>query len=137
MVIDTTRITQSYPKWFSRTGSSAGDRYSRLMPLVTCPHCEEDENLEGKTVDGVITITCGECGAMWDRDFTPKCLRCGSTEVRDALQAILDKSRGTQLSIQSLRVVWLCPDCDTDKLRSYLDSNVPLPPDELPVNIDN
>jgi hypothetical protein len=31
----------------------------------------------------------------------------------------------------------LCPDCDTDKLRSYLDSNVPLPPDELPVNIDN
>jgi transcription elongation factor Elf1 len=107
------------------------------MPLVTCPHCEEDENLEGNTVDGVITITCGECGARWDRDFTPKCPTCGSTEVRDALQAILDKSRGNQLSIQSLRVVWLCPDCDTDTLRSYLDSNVPLPPDELPVNIDD
>ena len=104
------------------------------MPLVSCPHCEEDENLTGDNVDGTITITCGACGAIWDRDMTPRCATCGSTEVREALQAILDKSRGTQLSIQSMRVVWLCPTCDADTLRRYLDSNTPLPPDVLPVD---
>jgi len=104
------------------------------MALVTCPHCDEDENLDGSTVDGTITITCGECGAVWERDMTPRCVTCGNTEVREALQAILDKSRGTQLSIQSMKVVWLCPHCDPEKLRRYLDSNVALPPDVLPVD---
>ncbi|MFT5202824.1 MAG: hypothetical protein ACI9C1_002219 [Candidatus Aldehydirespiratoraceae bacterium] len=104
------------------------------VPLVTCPHCAEDENLEGANVDGTITITCGECGAIWDRDMTPRCDKCGSTDVREALQAILDKSRGTQLSIQSMKVVWLCPECDPDTLRRYLDSNTPLPPDVMPVD---
>jgi len=104
------------------------------MPLVVCPHCEEDENLVGETVDGAITITCGECGAVWERDMTPRCPTCGSTAVREALQAILDKSRGTQLSIQSMKVVWLCPECDADTLRRYLDSNTPLPPDVMPVD---
>lgn len=104
------------------------------MPLVACPNCEEDENLRGDNVDNTITITCGECGAVWERDLTPRCSSCDSSEVRPALQAILDKSRGTQLSIQAMKVVWLCPDCDADTLRSYLDSNVPLPPDEMPVD---
>ena len=104
------------------------------MPLIACPHCDEDENLQGANIDGTITITCGECDAVWERDFTPRCPECGRTDVRDALQAILDKSRGTQLSIQALKVVWLCPDCDAEKLRGYLDSNVPLPPDEMPVD---
>jgi len=104
------------------------------MPLVTCPHCAEDENLTGSNIDGAITITCGECGAVWERDMTPRCPTCNSPEVREALQAILDKSRGTQLSIQSMRVVWLCPNCDTEKLARYLESNVPLPPDVLPVD---
>jgi len=104
------------------------------MPLVSCPHCAEDENLTGVDVDGTITITCGECGAIWDRDMTPRCPNCGTTEVREALQAILDKSRGTQLSIQSMKVTWLCPECDAEKLRRYLDSNLPLPPDVMPVD---
>ena len=105
------------------------------MPLVTCPSCEEDENnLRGDSVDGTITITCGSCGAVWERDLTPRCKTCGTSEVRPAMQAILDKSRGTQLSIQSLKLVWLCPECDADTLRSYLESNVPLPPDEMPVD---
>lgn len=106
------------------------------MPLVVCPNCDEDEDLLGATVDDVITITCGACGCVWDRDRTPRCDTCGTDEVRRAFQAILDKSRGTQLSIQSMRVVWLCPDCDGEKLARYLESNVPLPPEVLPVNID-
>lgn len=101
---------------------------------MSCPHCEEDENLVGDTIDGVITISCGACGAVWERDMTPKCSTCGSTDVREALQAILDKSRGTQLSIQSMKVIWLCPECDPETLRRYLDSNTPLPPDTMPVD---
>ena len=100
------------------------------MPLVVCPTCDEDENLDGRDVDGTIEITCGICGTVWSRDLTPRC----GTDLRDALQAILDKSRGTQLSIQGMKVVWLCPDCDAEKLRRWLDSNVPLPPDDLPVD---
>ena len=104
------------------------------MPLVACPNCAEDENLLGETVDGVITITCGECGCVWERDLTPRCPTCGRTDVRQAMQAILDKSRGTQLSIQSMKVVWLCPECDPERLARYIDSNVPLPPDTMPVD---
>jgi len=104
------------------------------MPLVVCPTCDEDENLDGHDVDGTIEITCGRCGTVWVRDLTPECDTCGRTDLRDALQAILDKSRGTQLSIQGMKVVWLCPDCDPEKLRRWLDSNVPLPPDDLPVD---
>ena len=104
------------------------------MPLVTCPNCAEDANLLGETVDGTITITCGECGCVWDRDLTPRCPTCGRTDVRQAMQAILDKSRGTQLSIQSMKAVWLCPECDPELLARYIDSNVPLPPDVMPVD---
>lgn len=104
------------------------------MPLVHCPSCHEDENLDGTTVDGAITITCQSCGLSWERDLKPPCPSCGRPDTRDALQAILDKSRGTQLSIQGMKVIWLCPDCDRDRLRRYLDSNVPLPPDDLPVD---
>ena len=104
------------------------------MPLVVCPTCDEDENLDGRNIDGTIEITCGSCGTVWERDLTPRCGTCGRTDLRDALQAILDKSRGTQLSIQGMKVVWLCPDCDAEKLRRWLDSNVPLPPDNLPVD---
>lgn len=101
---------------------------------MSCPHCSEEENLQGDKVDGVITVTCGECGLVWERDTTPRCPKCRSTDVRAAWQATLDKSRGTQLSIQALGIVWLCGDCDASKLRRYLDSNVPLPPDALPVD---
>ena len=48
------------------------------MPLVVCPNCDEDENLDGRNVDGTIEITCGECGAMWERDLTPRCPGTGA-----------------------------------------------------------
>ncbi|MFQ5556865.1 MAG: hypothetical protein ACE5GB_05070 [Acidimicrobiales bacterium] len=104
------------------------------MALVTCPSCEEDEDLLGSDDGGTITVTCGRCGCVWERDLEPRCDRCGSTGVREALQAIVDKSRGTQLSIQSMRLVHLCPECDADRLAEYLRSNRPLPPAELPVD---
>ena len=100
---------------------------------LVCARCGEEEELRGVQVDDIITITCQRCGLIWDRDLSPRCQTCGSTEVRPAFQAILEKSRGTQLSMQSVRLIHLCPDCDADQLRAYLRSNTPIPPDELPV----
>jgi RNA polymerase subunit RPABC4/transcription elongation factor Spt4 len=100
---------------------------------TVCANCGEEENLRGSRDGEVITVTCQECGLVWDRDLTPKCPVCGSVDVRVAFQSILEKSRGTQLSIQSMRLVHLCPVCDKDRLAEYIKSNTPLPPDELPV----
>jgi predicted RNA-binding Zn-ribbon protein involved in translation (DUF1610 family) len=103
---------------------------------LVCASCGEDDRLRGERDDerDVITITCDSCGLVWDRNLTPSCPTCGSSDVRPAFQAMLDKSRGTQLSIQSMRLVHLCPVCDADTLADYVKSNTPLPPDELPVD---
>ena len=102
------------------------------MPDIACANCGEEENLDGERRGGVIEITCASCGLVWDRDLTPLCRTCGTTDVRPAFKSIVDKSRGTQLSIQSMRLVHLCPNCQPDLLADYLQSNSPLPPDELP-----
>ena len=100
---------------------------------ISCANCGEDDNLRGSRDGEIITVTCEECGLVWDRDLTPKCATCGSTDVRAAFQSILEKSRGTQLSIQSMKLIHLCPTCDEDRLAEYIKSNTPIPPDVLPV----
>ena len=104
------------------------------MSDLVCASCGEDEQLVGERDGDAITITCESCGLVWDRDLTPRCPTCGSDDVRPAFQAIVDKSRGTQLSIQSMRLIHLCPTCDAARLAVYQVSNTPLPPDELPVD---
>lgn len=106
------------------------------MPDIACANCGEDERLRGERIEAAITITCEVCGLVWDRDLMPRCPTCESTDVRPAFQAIVDKSRGTQLSIQSMRLVHLCPNCDAERLADYLQSNSPLPPDELPFDVE-
>lgn len=47
--------------------------------------------------------------------------------------AILERSRGTQLSVVGTRPVQLCSDCDAEKLAAYHRKRPnPLMPDELP-----
>ncbi len=101
---------------------------------ITCANCGEDERLIGSRTGETITVTCEECGLVWERDLTPKCPTCNRTDVHKAFQSIVEKSRGTQLSIQSLRVVYLCPDCDDAKLADYIKSSSPLSPAEMPVD---
>lgn len=107
------------------------------MAVIACAHCGEQEELTGERNGEVIEITCGSCGLVWDRDLTPRCETCGSSDVRPAFQSIVDKSRGTQLSIQSMRLVHLCPICEPELLADYLQSNSPLPPAELPFDVDD
>jgi hypothetical protein len=33
-----------------------------------------------------------------------------------------------------MKAVWLCPECDPELLARSIDSNVPLPPDVMPVD---
>ena len=103
-----------------------------MSSLVSCPRCGEDENLTGATVGGAITVTCGSCDLGWERDFTPRCPTCGNDDVRPAFEAIVEKSRGTQLSMQSARLIYLCPVCDAGRLTDYHKTSSPLMPAELP-----
>ncbi len=106
------------------------------MAEIKCAKCGEEEALIGERTgpnNENITVTCEKCGLVWDRDFTPRCATCGTTNVYPAFQAILDKSRGTQLSIQSMRLVHLCPVCEPEKHAVYSQTNSPIPPDTLPV----
>ena len=107
------------------------------MADIECANCGEDERLVGSREGETIEITCEVCGLVWIRDLTPSCPTCESTDVRPAFQAIVDKSRGTQLSIQSMRLVHLCPECQPDVLADYLQSNSPLSPAELPFDVDD
>ncbi|MAT63294.1 MAG: hypothetical protein CL881_05795 [Dehalococcoidia bacterium] len=107
---------------------------------VVCPNCGEDENLRGDSKESgnteKVKVTCETCQIKWERDLTPKCSSCSSGDLRAAVRSIVDKSRGTQLSIQSLSVVYLCPKCDSEELSVWNQSNTPLPPHELPYDIE-
>jgi ssDNA-binding Zn-finger/Zn-ribbon topoisomerase 1 len=99
---------------------------------LVCPSCGADDHLQGERHGDLIRITCSTCNLVWDRDPSPRCRRCNNPEVRPAPQAIWGKARGTQLAVVALRTVHLCPDCDPDLLRRFLDSGIPIPPDENP-----
>ena len=110
------------------------------MLLVDCPQCGEEENLSGhisgEPVEEVIEVSCDSCGFSWVRDRTPTCPTCSSTDLRQAARSIVEKSRGTQLSIQSIEVIYLCPVCDVADLAAWNQSNTPLRPREMPVSED-
>ena len=103
---------------------------------IACPGCGEEENLRGWSAGPAgteqVTVECETCGLSWVRDLTPFCAKCGSEDVRPALRSIVDKSRGTQLSIQSMSMEYLCTVCDAEELAVWNRSNTPLAPIELP-----
>lgn len=101
---------------------------------IVCPNCGLDEHLQGERRGDIIRITCSACQLEWDRDPSPRCPACGRTDVRPVPQAVWEKSRGNQLSTVALRTVYLCPVCDADALRRYLNSGTPIPPKENPAS---
>lgn len=102
------------------------------MADIVCPECGEDDDLTGSPKDDTIEVTCGRCGRAWLRDMTPRCPTCDGENVHAALKAIVERSRGTQLSIMSTEVIHLCADCDPEIVADYRQSKSPLMPDELP-----
>ena len=78
-------------------------------------------------------MTCNNCGFSWERSLSPRCDRCGGSDLQTVPLAIVEKGRGTQLSVVGVRPVDLCSTCDAERLRHYHDHRPnPLMPDQLP-----
>lgn len=103
------------------------------MRQLSCPNCGEDDQVSGRSRGDLIELTCGSCGHSWTRDPAPACPTCGRKDLHPAVAAIVEKSRGTQLSIVGTRDIALCPTCDSETIERY-ERNRPNPimPDELP-----
>jgi hypothetical protein len=100
---------------------------------VSCPECGEKENLAGSSFADGIRMSCEECGAGWNRLLVKKCPTCGGDDLQTIPLAIVEKSRGTQLSVVGTRPVHLCTLCDGAVLRHYHDHRPnPLMPANLP-----
>ncbi len=100
---------------------------------LSCPSCGEDDDLSGERVVEAIVVTCGACGHRWERSTKPSCPTCGTTELRTVPLAILEKSRGTQLSMVGTRPIDLCPTCDAETIAHWQKNRPnPLMPDEVP-----
>ena len=100
---------------------------------IVCPVCGEDADLHGSPRKGGVELTCGSCGETWLRAPKSACERCGSDDLQTVPLAIVEKSRGTQLSVVGTRPVVLCSACDGDTLRKYHANRPnPLMPDDLP-----
>lgn len=103
---------------------------------ISCPQCSETDDLSGRRTDDVITITCGRCDTVWSRDPRNRCPRCQSTDMYAAPVAVIEKSRGSQLSIVSTTSEYLCWTCDRDLIDEQRRSGTALMPDRLPT-LDN
>jgi hypothetical protein len=101
---------------------------------LVCPRCDSDDHLTGERDGEIIHITCSECAVSWDRDLQPKCPTCGNEDVRATPKAIVQKARGTQLSIMSFETVHLCPKCDADLWEEQKQTNSPIAPTENPAD---
>ena len=104
------------------------------MEELQCPACGETEDLLGQQKGAMIEVTCQSCTQRWERDpnAIPTCDRCNGDDMEGAVKAIVEKSRGSQLSIVATQVVYLCKMCDETILASYLIGRSPLMPDQLP-----
>jgi hypothetical protein len=70
---------------------------------------------------------------VWDRPTTPICPECGGTDIQPVPLAMVEKSRGTQLSVVGIRIVHLCEVCDAEDIARWQKHRPnPLLPRELP-----
>lgn len=100
---------------------------------IACPECGESDNLSGTRSASAIHMRCDACGNEWDRLLARTCVTCGGSDLQTIPLAIIEKSRGTQLSVVGTRPVHLCTGCDAAVLRHYHDHRPnPLMPTDLP-----
>ncbi len=100
---------------------------------ISCPQCGESEELQGSPTDsGLIEISCLACETAWQRDPKVRCERCQSADMYAAPVAVIEKSRGTQLSIVSTTSEYFCWVCDRDLIDEQRRSGTALMPDQLP-----
>lgn len=100
---------------------------------IACPSCGESEDLSGEPTPDGTRLTCGACTTSWLRSGDPRCATCGSSDLQTVPLAIVERSRGTQLSIVGTRPIDLCSVCDAHELALYHARRPnPLMPKQLP-----
>lgn len=100
---------------------------------IACPSCGETDALLGSPSSDVIALRCETCGNAWERDPAPRCPTCRGLELRTVPLAIVEKGRGTQLSVVGTRPIHLCVLCDAATLSRWQRNRPnPLMPDSLP-----
>ena len=104
-----------------------------MLAEIACPVCGESDDLAGERTSEQIRILCGECGHEWIRTKESECAVCGGADLQVVPLAIVERSRGTQLSILGTRPVTLCSECDSETLRHYhAHRPSPLMPTDIP-----
>ena len=119
-------------RWDMASSEQPPDGEERSPDEIACPSCGESEDLEGQRDGELIHIQCGACETDWHRDPRRRCPRCESGDLYAAPVAVIEKSRGTQLSIVSTRSEYLCWLCDRDLIDAQRQSGTALMPDQLP-----
>jgi Zn finger protein HypA/HybF involved in hydrogenase expression len=85
---------------------------------IICPSCSTDDHLSGRpTDDGLIELTCEACRVRWTRDPRPRCPKCDGDDLYHVPRVLLEKSRGTQMSIQGVHVEYGCYACDPPEVK--------------------
>ena len=95
---------------------------------IVCPQCGTDDDLTGEPgEEGLIELTCHVCRVSWTRDPRPRCPICGGDDLYHRPQVILEKSRGSQMSIQGIHVEYGCHRCEPldVKVRGGADTHLP------------
>ncbi len=93
---------------------------------IVCDACGSDEHLSGEpTDDGMISLTCDACQITWNRDPRPRCTVCGGDDMEVVPHVIVEKSRGTQMSIQGIHTEYQCRVCDAAELAIKRDVHLP------------
>lgn len=101
------------------TGGAAIEPYRDVVALeIICPRCSSEDELTGQPLDdGQIELTCASCRISWTRDPRPRCPNCGGDDLYHRPQVIVEKSRGTQMSIQGVHVEYGCYACDPPEVK--------------------
>ncbi len=93
---------------------------------IVCSECGTDDHLRGTpTADGLIELFCSACGVTFTRDPRPSCAKCGGFDMEAMPQVVVEKSRGSQMSIQGVHREFACRVCDADQIGIKRDGHLP------------
>jgi Zn ribbon nucleic-acid-binding protein len=99
---------------------------------VRCPRCGEQEELHGRRSEGQILLRCLRCGYDGPRVAARRCQTCGGADVVERPKALVERARGTQLSVVGYTTIGLCRRCDADDLARAIEHGGAVLPKELP-----
>lgn len=100
------------------------------MPAILCPECGEDDDLSGaRQPDGALQVSCGSCGAIWERGGPPRCRLCGSDDLAYAPKPLWEKGRGDQRTPAGRIDAYRCYECGGQDVTSS--DPIPGPPDHV------